>query len=130
MISEIEWQDVVTTQGLKKNINMDKKYVLNEKEWKSSLDPDLDPYGEESDDDFTEFDLDEDFSIKNSWVETIYTFNVTLGNYNLKYELRYDDDGFSTLERVEQPDEKIPDHVLDFLEENEDEIKDILYEHK
>lgn len=90
------------------------------------LDSELDPYGEERDDDaFVEFDLDDDFTIKNSWVETIYTFNVKLGDYDLKYELRYDDEGFSTLERIEEPNVKIPDNVLDFLEENEDEIKDI-----
>lgn len=85
-----------------------------------------DPYGEERDDDtlVEEFDIDDDFVVENMWAETTYTYNVKLGKYSLKYKLVYDDEGFSSLDRVD--DDKIPEHVLQFCEDNDDEIKEIL----
>ncbi len=92
------------------------------------LNSELDPYGEERDEDdvFEEFDINDDLSVEDVWVETTYTYNVKLGKYKLKYKLVYDDDGFSSLDRVEENDEKLPEHVLDFCEEYDEEIKEIL----
>jgi hypothetical protein len=90
----------------------------------------IDPYQEEnwSEDDENVFDMD-DFRVEDHYTETLYTVFVKIKNYDLKFRLTFDDEGYSWLEFVGvegKIEPKILDKLKHFIEENEPEIKDLL----
>ena len=107
---------------------------------KDDVHKEMDPYQEEKwaeeDDDEGEYVDDEMFSmddarVENYYVETVYTARVKIKEYDLKFKLIIDDDGYpySTFEGV---DGKIEPEILEelefFVDAHSAEIKELLSE--
>lgn len=72
----------------------------------------------------TDYSLD-DIVVEEPYIETIFYWNVNIGNYNLKYKMVRDYEGFNHF-YLENEKEISDQDLIEFLYENEDEIQDIL----
>ena len=80
------------------------------------------------DEEETDYTLD-DIQVGNTYVETVYTWNVWFGGYDLKYKMVKDKEGYDHFYLDNEDD--LADHdLMVFLEENEEEIGEILWNNR
>jgi hypothetical protein len=82
---------------------------------------DIDPYGEEDWIGKSELNIDDLEVLDNGEPQTITHATLALGEYEILCTVCWDDMGFawSTIDNMEE----FPEHVREFIDENNDEIK-------